>query len=67
MSYNNNINEFLSKLLEAWDKNSVSYTFMQSMFHNFVNDSPSETLNTLFLKSIYSILYCLILHNCAHL
>lgn len=50
MSYNNNINEFLSKLLEAWDKNSVSYTFMQSMFHNFVNDSPSETLDTLFFE-----------------
>lgn len=50
MTYNNNTKEFLSKLLEAWDKNSVSYTFMQSRFHNFVNDSPRETLDTLFFE-----------------
>lgn len=50
MTYNNNTEEFLSVLLEAWDKNSVSYPFLQARFHNFVNKSPQETLNTLFFN-----------------
>lgn len=48
MTNNNNTKEFLTKLLEAWDNNSVSNIFMQSRFHSFVNDSPQETLDTLF-------------------